>query len=82
MFSINYAKYEMPFSKSKGGFELDDDEFRIKVIGGKGKIQAASMAQMLGESKIGDKEFLDRDRRNGNVYFNTDEIDSGNICWK
>lgn len=35
------------------------------------------MAQMLGDGKVGDKEFLDKDRRNGNVYFNTDEIDSG-----
>jgi hypothetical protein len=75
--NTNDAKYEMPFSKSKGGFELDDDEFRVKVIGGKGKIQAASMAEMLGDGKVGDKEFLDKDRRNGNVYFNTDEIDSG-----
>ena len=75
--NTNDAKYEMPFSKSKGGFELDDDEFRVKVIGGKGKIQAASMAEMLGDGKVGDKEFLDKDRRNGNVYFNTDELDSG-----
>ncbi|HJR84786.1 MAG TPA: hypothetical protein VJ772_05390 [Nitrososphaeraceae archaeon] len=75
--NTNDAKYEMPFSKNKGGFELDDDEFRVKVIGGKGKIQAASMAQMLGDGKVGDKEFLDKDRRNGNVYINTDEIDSG-----
>lgn len=34
------------------------------------------MAQMLGDGKIGEKEFLDKDRKNGNVYFNTDEIDS------
>ena len=32
---------------------------------------------LLGDGKVGDKEFLDKDRRNGNVYFNTDEIDSG-----
>jgi hypothetical protein len=75
--NTNDAKYEMPFSKNKGGFNLDADDFRVKVIGGKGKIQAASMAQMLGDGKVGDKEFLDKDRRNGNVYFNTDEIDSG-----
>jgi hypothetical protein len=75
--NTNDAKYEMPFSKNKGGFDLDDDEFRVKVIGGKGNIQASSMAQMLGDGKVGDKEFLDKDRRNGNVYFNTDEIDSG-----
>ena len=75
--NTNDAKYEMPFSKNKGGFKLDADEFRVKVIGGKGKIQAASMAPMLGDSKIGEKEFLDKDRKNGNVYFNTDEIDSG-----
>lgn len=67
----------MPFSKNKGGFKLDADDFRVKVIRGKGKIQAASMAQMLGDGKVGDKEFLDKDRINGNVYFNTDEIDSG-----
>ena len=75
--NTNDAKYEMPFSKNKGGFKLDADDFRVKVIGGKGNIQAASMAQMLGDGKVGDKEFLDKDRRNGNVYFNTDEIDSG-----
>ena len=75
--NTNDAKYEMPFSKNKSGFNLDADDFRVKVIGGKGKIQAASMAQMLGDGKVGDKEFLDKDRRNGNVYFNTDEIDSG-----
>lgn len=75
--NTNDVKYEMPFSKNKGGFKLYADEFKVKVIGGKGKIQAASMAQMLGDGKVGDKEFLDKDRRNGNVYFNTDEIDSG-----
>ena len=75
--NTNDAKYELPFSKNKGGFKLDADDFRVKVIGGKGKIQAASMAQMLGDGKVGDKEFLDKNRRNGNVYFNTDEIDSG-----
>ena len=75
--NTNDAKYETPFSKNKGGFKLDADDFRVKVIGGKGKIQAASMAQMLGDGKVGEKEFLDKDRRNGNVYFNTDEIDSG-----
>lgn len=75
--NTNDAKYEMPFSKNKGGFKLDADEFKVKVIGGKGKIQAASMAQMLGDGKIGEKEFLDKERKNGNVYFNTDKIDSG-----
>ena len=63
--NTNDVKYELPFSKNKGGFNLDADDFRVKVIGGKGKIQAR------------DKEFLDKDRRNGNVYLNTDEIDSG-----
>jgi hypothetical protein len=33
------------------------------------------MAQMLGDCKIGDKEFVDENSRNGNVYFNIDEID-------
>jgi hypothetical protein len=71
------AKYEIPFSKTKGGFGLDADEFRVKVIGGKGKIQAASMAEMLGDGKVGDKEFLDKEKRNGKVYFNLDEIEGG-----
>ena len=75
--NTNDVKYEMPFSKNKGGFEFDADEFRVKVIGGKGKIQAASMAEMLGDGKVGDKEFLDKERRNGNVYFNMDEIEAG-----
>lgn len=75
--NTNDAKYEMPFSKNKGGFKFDADEFRVKVIGGKGKIQAASMAEMLGDGKVGDKEFLDKERRNGNVYFNMDEIEAG-----
>jgi hypothetical protein len=74
--NTNDAKYEMPFSKNKGGFRLDADEFRVKVIGGKGKIQAASMAEMLGDGKVDDKEFLDKERRNGNVYFNMDEIEA------
>ena len=75
--NTNDAKYEMPFSKTKGGFGLDAEEFRVKVIGGKGKIQAASMAEMLGDGKVGDKEFLDKDRRDGKVYFNLDEIETG-----
>ena len=75
--NTNDAKYEMPFSKTKGGFGLDAEEFRVKVIGGKGKIQAASMAELLGDGKVGDKEFLDKDRRDGKVYFNLDEIEAG-----
>jgi hypothetical protein len=75
--NTNDAKYEMPFSKTKGGFRLDSDEFQVKVTGGKGKIQAASMAEMLGDGKVGDKEFLDKERKNGKVYFNLDEIEAG-----
>ena len=75
--NTNDAKYEMPFSKTKGGFGLDSDEFRVKVIGGKGKIQAASMAEMLGDGKVGDKEFLDKERRDGKLYFNLDDIEAG-----
>ena len=75
--NTNDAKYEMPFSKTKGGFGLDADEFRVKVIAGKGKIQAASMAKMLGDGKVGDKEFLDKEKRSGKVYFNLDEIEAG-----
>jgi len=75
--NTNDAKYEMPFSKNKGAFTLDADEFRVKVIGGKGKIQTASVAKMLGDGKVGDKEFLDKEKRNGKVYFNFDEIEGG-----
>ena len=75
--STDDAKYEMPFSKKKGGFTLDDDEFRVKVMGGKGKVQAGSVAEMQSDGKIGDREFLDKDRRNGKVYFDLDEIESG-----
>jgi len=67
----------MPFSKNKGGFTLDAVEFRVKVIGGKGKIQTASVAKMLGDGKVGDREFLDKEKRNGKVYFNLDEIEGG-----
>jgi hypothetical protein len=75
--STNDAKYEMPFSKTKGAFTLDDDEFRVKVIGGKGNIQAASVAQMSSDGRVGDKEFLDKDKRGGKVYFDLDEIERG-----
>jgi len=75
--NTNDAKYEMPFSKNKGAFTLDADEFRVKVIGGKGKIQTASVAKMLGDGKVGDKEFLDKEKRNGKGYFNFDEIEGG-----
>ena len=42
----------MPFGINKGSFKSDTDEFKVKVIGEKGKIQAASMAQMLEDGKI------------------------------
>ena len=32
---------------------------------------------MLGDGNVGDKEFLDKDGRNGKVYFNLDEIEAG-----
>jgi hypothetical protein len=34
---------------------------------GKGKIQAASAAKVLGDGKVGDREFLDKEKRNGSV---------------
>jgi hypothetical protein len=75
--STDDAKYEMPFSKTKGAFTLDDDEFRVKVIGGKGSIQTASVAQMSSDGKVGDREFLDKDKRGGKVYFELDDIERG-----
>jgi hypothetical protein len=75
--STNNYKYEMPFSKYNGAFKLDDDQFRVKVLSGDGSVQSASVAKMFKSGKIGDREFLDKDVRNGKVFFSLDEVNDG-----
>lgn len=75
--STNNYKYEMPFSKYNGAFNLDDDEFRVKVLSGDGSVQSASVAKMFKSGKIGDREFLDKDVRNGKVFFSLDDVNDG-----
>jgi hypothetical protein len=74
--TTNY-KYEMPFSKYNGAFKLDDDEFRVKVLSGDGSVKSASVAKMFKSGKIGDREFLDKDIRNGKVFFSLDDVSDG-----
>src|SRR4029078_8203968 len=75
--TTNNYKYEMPFSKYKGDFTLDDNDFRVKLLSGDGKIQAASVAHMFKSGKIGERNFLDKDVKNGKVFFSLDGIDDG-----
>jgi hypothetical protein len=75
--STNNYKYEMPFSKYNGAFKLDDDQFRVKVLSGDGSVQSASVAKMFKSGKIGDREFLDKDVRNGKVFFSLDDVNDG-----
>src|SRR5215217_6003536 len=39
------AKYDMPFSRFNGAFSLNDDDFKVKIIG-KGKILSAAILEM------------------------------------
>ena len=75
--STNNYKYEMPFSKYNGAFKLDDDQFRVKVLSSDGSVQSASVAKMFKSGKIGDREFLDKDVRNGKVFFSLDDVNDG-----
>ena len=59
----------MPFSKYNGAFTLNDDEFRVKIVSGDGSTKAASVAKIFKSGKVGDRNFLDKDIRNGKVYF-------------
>src|SRR5919112_394021 len=70
------AKYDMPFSRFNGAFSLNDDEFRVKIIG-KGKILSAAVSEMENNGDIGPREFLEKDIRNGKVYFELDDVDNG-----
>ena len=70
------AKYDMPFSRFNGAFTLNDDDFKVKVIG-KGKILSAAVSEMKNNGDIGPREFLDKDTRNGKVYFELDDVKNG-----
>jgi hypothetical protein len=70
------AKYDMPFSRFNGAFSLNDDEFRVKIIG-KGNILSAAISEMKNNGDIGPREFLDKDTRNGKVYFELDDVKNG-----
>src|SRR5919112_2061870 len=70
------AKYDMPFSRFNGAFSLNDDDFRVKIIG-KGRILSAAVSEMKNNGDVGPREFLEKDIRNGKVYFELDDVDNG-----
>jgi hypothetical protein len=70
------AKYDMPFSRFNGAFSLNDDDFKVKIIG-KGKILSAAVSEMKNNGDIGPREFLEKDIRNGKVYFELDDVIKG-----
>src|SRR5919107_1601658 len=70
------AKYDMPFSRFNGAFTLNDDEFRVKIIG-KGKILSAAVSEMKNNGDVGPREFLEKEIRNGKVYFELDDVKKG-----
>src|SRR5215212_930884 len=70
------AKYNMPFSKYDGAFVLNDNEFKVKLIG-IGKILSAAISEMKNNGDIGPREFLQKDVHNGKVFFNLDDVKKG-----
>jgi hypothetical protein len=70
------AKYNMPFSKYDGAFVLNDNEFKVKLIG-IGKIESAAISEMKNNGDIGPREFLQKDVHNGKVFFNLDDVKKG-----
>jgi hypothetical protein len=70
------AKYNMPFSKYDGAFVLNDDEFKVKLIG-IGKILSAAISEMKNNGDIGPREFLQKDVHNGKVFFSLDDVKKG-----
>src|ERR687889_533332 len=70
------AKYDIPFSRFNGAFTLNDDEFRVKIIG-KGKILSAAVSEMKNNGDVGPREFLEKEIRNGKVYFELDDVKEG-----
>jgi len=75
--TTNNYRYEMPFSKFNGAFSLNDNEFRVKILSGDGKISAASVAPMFKSGKVGDRNFLDKDVKNGKVFFSLKGVKDG-----
>ena len=70
------AKYNMPFSKYDGAFVLNDNEFKVKLVG-IGKILSAAISEMKNNGDIGPREFLQKDVHNGKVFFNLDDVNKG-----
>ena len=70
------AKYNMPFSKFNGAFILNDNEFKVKLIG-IGKILSAAISEMKNNGDIGPREFLQKDIHNGKVFFSVDDVKNG-----
>ena len=70
------AKYNMPFSKFNGAFVLNDNEFKVKLIG-IGKILSAAISEMKNNGDIGPREFLQKDIHNGKVFFSVDDVKNG-----
>jgi hypothetical protein len=75
--SANNFRYQMPFSKFNVAFTLDENEFRVKILSGDGSVKAASVAPMFESGKVGDRDFLDKDVKNGKVFFSLKDIKSG-----
>ena len=70
------AKYDMPFSKYNGPFILNDNEFKVKLIG-KGKILSAALSEMKKNGDIGPREFLQKDVSSGKVFFGLGDVKKG-----
>jgi hypothetical protein len=70
------AKYNMAFSKYNGPFVLNDNEFKVKLIG-IGKILSAAVSEMKSNGDIGAREFLQKDVHNSKVFFSLDDVKKG-----
>ena len=70
------AKYNMAFSKYNGPFVLNDNEFKVKLIG-IGKILSAAVSEMKSNGDLGTREFLQKDVHNGKVFFSVDDVKKG-----
>nr|MBA3978853.1 hypothetical protein [Nitrosopumilus sp.] len=71
------ADYDMPFSKTAGAFRLADrlNEFEVEVLG-KGKILTASLSEILSNGKIGPREFLEKQTKSGEIFFDYDDVET------
>jgi hypothetical protein len=66
----------MAFSKYNGPFVLNDNEFKVKLIG-IGKILSAAVSEMKSNGDLGTREFLQKDVHNGKVFFSVDDVKKG-----